>query len=114
MNDPHVLTPIVPNAGPMTVPPFPQPPLQIQLPRELVDMMQLWPGHVDRTKQLELRLGSLEGQVQSLPARLTTLEGQKTSGAPAHAKPYLALVAWACMLAGILLTLGGQFLWAHW
>jgi len=114
MNDPQVLTPIFPNAGPMTVPPFPQPPLQIQLPRELVDMMQLWPGHVNRTKELELRLGGLEGQMQSLPARMTALEGNKTSGPPPNAKAYLALVAWACTLAGILLTLGGQFLWAHW
>ena len=114
MNDPHVVTPIFPNAGSMTVPPFPQPPLQIQLPRELVDMMQLWPGHVNRTKELELRLGSLEAQVQPWPARVTALEGRQTGGTPPSAKPYLALVAWACTLAGILLTLGGQFLWAHW
>ena len=110
MNDPQVLTPIFPSNSP----PFPPPPIQVQLPREVVEIVQGWPTHIERTKLLEGRLGNLEGQVQPFPARFTALEAKQTSGPPPNAKAYLALVAWSCTLAGILLTLGGQFLWAHW
>lgn len=68
----------------------PQPPIQIQLPPILQEVIQQWP---------------------SVLMRLTAQEAKPL---PTSSASLLGVLALAAFALGLLAMLAGQFVWAHW